>query len=78
MASRQATPPPAVQSAVRPTEPLPAKEQSVIEQAMTLRATLRDLLGQVNHLVQAIKRQKKQEKFLRSTLASLKELQSMA
>jgi hypothetical protein len=63
-----------------PAAPLsvPEKEPSVTDQAITIRNGLRDMLVQVNRLVRAIKRQKKQERFLRSTLASLRELQNVA
>jgi hypothetical protein len=68
------TPPSA---AAAPTQ-TPGKDPSVVEQAVALRSSLRDVLGQVNNLLRAIQRQRKQEKFLRTTLASLKELQSVA
>ncbi len=61
-----------------PVNSAAGKEPSVIEQALALRDLLRNTLSSVNRLVLAIKRQKKQEKFLRSTLASLKDLQSVA
>ena len=78
MATRKNAAPPAQETVSRPSDSPPSREPSVSDQAISLRSALRDLLGQVNNLVRAIKRQKKQEKFLRSTLASLKELQSVA
>jgi hypothetical protein len=53
-------------------------EVSAIDQVIALRTALRDALGKVKELVRAIKRQKKQEQALRSTLASLRRLPSAA
>ena len=84
MAKRPKTPPaltPA-ETTVEPTgsaTPQPSRpEPSVTDQLLALRTTLREALERVNGVARAIKRQKKQEKFLRATLASLKELQSVA
>jgi hypothetical protein len=77
MATRQSVTSP--ESATPSAHAAPSqKEPSVTDQAITLRASLRNTLDQVNNLLRAIKRQKRQEKFLRSTLASLKELQQVA
>jgi hypothetical protein len=49
---------------------------SVVDQALALRSTLRDVLSQTAELVRSIKRQRKHDRMLRSTLASLKQLQA--
>lgn len=79
MATRRKSASPAARSleTSRTNDPVP-EEASVIEQALALRSTLRDTLGKVNNLVRAIKHQKKQERLLRSTLSSLRQLQSVA
>lgn len=48
---------------------------SPIDQAIALRAALRDAASQANELIRSLKRQKKQTKLVASTLASLKELE---
>lgn len=49
-----------------------------IEAAEQLRDLLRDTVGKANRLISALKRQKRQHQFVRSTLASLKQLQDVA
>ncbi|REK28165.1 MAG: hypothetical protein DWQ41_06225 [Planctomycetota bacterium] len=50
---------------------------TLIEQAEDLKSSLKDSLGKVNEFVTALKRQKKQARLVRSTLASLKQLQTL-
>ncbi len=49
-----------------------------IEAAEQLREVLRETVGKANRLIAALKRQKRQHQFVRSTLASLKQLQDVA
>jgi hypothetical protein len=49
----------------------------LIEQAETVKTSLRETLNQVGTFISDLKRQKKQAKLVRSTLASLKQLQSL-
>jgi len=49
----------------------------LIEQAETLRDSLQDALSQTRELVSALKRQKKQSRLMKSTLASLRQLQTV-
>jgi hypothetical protein len=51
---------------------------SAIEQALTLRDTLRAAAQQAGELARSLKHQKRQSRFVASTLASLKELQRVA
>jgi len=51
---------------------------SAIEQALTLRDTLRTAAQQAGELARSLKQQKRQSRFVASTLASLKELQLVA
>jgi len=51
---------------------------SAIEQALTLRDTLRTAAQQAGELARSLKQQKRQSRFVASTLASLKELQRVA
>jgi hypothetical protein len=55
---------------------LAASHSGLIEQSLALRTKLRDLLAETNELVRAAKRQKQQERLVRSTLDSLKQLQA--
>ena len=55
-----------------------ALDHSPLDQAIKLRASLREALLATNDLVRAIKLQKKQDRALRSTLASLRQLQAVA
>ena len=52
--------------------------QSPLDHAVKLRTTLREALMATSELVRAIKHQKKQDRALRNTLASLRELQAVA
>ena len=49
-----------------------------LQEADALRTQLRDTLSRVSRLVHALKRQRKQAQLVRSTLASLKQLQEVA
>jgi hypothetical protein len=53
-------------------------ETPALAQAEALRDSLRDVLLKANDLIGALKRQRRQEKLVQSTLASLKELQAVA
>jgi hypothetical protein len=53
-------------------------EQSPLLQAEALRDSLRDVLGKASDLISTLKRQRRHEKLVRSTIASLKELQKVA
>jgi hypothetical protein len=48
-----------------------------LEQATALRTTLRDAVNKTSELIRALKREQKQSKLVRSTLASLKQLQAV-
>ena len=50
---------------------------SPIEQAVTLRAALRDTLSKTNDLIRSLKRQKQQSRLVQATLASLRQLQGV-
>jgi len=50
---------------------------SLIEQAETVRDSLQESLSQTRELIGALKRQKKQSRLMRSTLASLRQLQTV-
>ena len=50
---------------------------SVLEQAHALRSVLRDALTKTNELVLSIKRHKRKSRLVESTLASLRQLQSI-
>ena len=54
-----------------------AGTEVLIEQAETLKASLRDSVTKVNELVAGLKRHRKHTKLVASTLASLKQLQSL-
>ena len=49
----------------------------LIEQAESVKSSLRETLNQVGTFISDLKRQKKQAKLVRTTLASLKQLQSL-
>lgn len=49
---------------------------SPMEQALALRSELRNLASRANSLVRSLQQQRRQERLLRSTLASLKQLQA--
>ena len=63
-------------SAVRRKSARAASKVSLIEQAQAVRTKLREVLTETNELLRAAKRQKQQERLVRSTLASLKQLQA--
>ncbi len=49
----------------------------LIEQAETVKASLRETLTNTTELISALKKHRKQTKLVRSTLASLRQLQSI-
>ena len=49
-----------------------------LQEAEAIKTQLRELLGRTGELVAAIKRQRRQAQLVRSTLASLKQLQDVA
>ena len=49
----------------------------VLAQAETVKASLRDSLGKTTALIASLRRHRKQSKLIRSTLASLQQLQSL-
>lgn len=55
----------------------PASEASLIEQAEAVRTSLRDSVDKVSDLITALKRHRKQSRLVRSTLSSLKQLQTL-
>lgn len=64
----------------KPASPTPAPEagsNSPIEQAEALRDSLKDALDKTRELVRTLKRQKKQSRIVESTLASLRQLQTV-
>jgi hypothetical protein len=58
--------------------PYPVATGGLIEEAVAVRDGLRDLLGRVRGLVAAVRRQRQQHRLVKSTLASLKQLQHTA
>jgi len=65
--------------AIKTVRPVDARAAgSVIEQALTLRDTLRTAAQQAGELARSLKQQKRQSRVVASTLASLKELQRVA
>jgi hypothetical protein len=68
-------------SSVAPKPPqatAPAASSNSIEQAIDLRNQLRDMLAHTNELIRSLKRQKQQQRLMQSTLASLRQLQTVA
>jgi hypothetical protein len=67
---------------IRPDEPaIEMSDEALgdpIQEAETLRSRIRELLVDVGGVVRALKRQRRQAKLVRSTLASLKSLQGVA
>ena len=51
--------------------------ESLIEQAEAVKASLRETLTNTTELIGALKKHRKQTKLVRSTLASLRQLQSI-
>jgi hypothetical protein len=66
------------QAAATVVEPKADKPQAtdVIQEAEALRRSLGDALAQAGRLVTALKRQRKQTRLVRATLASLQQLQA--
>ncbi len=62
----------------KPAETNPAKQPGPIEQATQLHTALREALKATGALVRTLRKQKKQERLFKTTLASLRELQSVA
>jgi hypothetical protein len=48
-----------------------------LEQATALRTTLRDAVNKTSELIRTLKREQKQSRLVRSTLASLKQIQAV-
>jgi hypothetical protein len=48
-----------------------------LEQATALRTTLRNAVNETTELIRALKREQKQSKLVRSTLASLRQIQTV-
>jgi len=51
---------------------------TTIDAAIALRSSLRDTLGKTNELIRSLKKEKKQQRLLKSTLASLNQLRTVA
>ena len=60
-----------------PTAASEVETSSPVEQAEALRDSLKDALQKTRGLVSALKRQKKQSRIVESTLASLRQLQTV-
>lgn len=70
---------PSETTAVKTVPPVDARPaESAIEQALTLRDTLRTAAQQAGELVRSLKRQKRNTRIVASTFASLKDLQLVA
>ncbi len=52
-------------------------QPALIDEALRLRQNLRETLGGVNDLIRSIKTQRRQDKLLRDTVASLRKLQNV-
>lgn len=63
---------------ITPENNHPAAPVSPIDQAEALRGTLREALNRTSELVACLRRQRKQNRLMKSTLDSLKELQRVA
>lgn len=61
----------------KPVSPAKSETASPIEQAVALRAALRDTLSKTNDLIRALQRQKQQSRLVQATLASLRQLQGV-
>lgn len=59
-------------------KPATTGKVNLIEQCQILRSKLRELLADTNEIVRAAKRQRQSERLVHTTLASLKQLQSVA
>ena len=72
-------PPDASETSVSATEtygPV-ASTAGALEQATALRIALRDAVNKTSELIRTLKREQKQSKLVRSTLASLKQIQAV-
>jgi hypothetical protein len=70
------TPPPKPEAPEQiPSDSKPSK--SPIEQAVTFRDELRNMLGQANELIRSLKRQKQQQRLMQSTINQLKQIQAV-
>lgn len=49
-----------------------------LEQVVALRSSLKSVLGQTNELIRTLKRQRREARVVETTLASLRQLQSVA
>ena len=69
-----ATPPPAHRNGDQDTH---VGMNVVLQQAEATKTSLRDAFSQINHLIGSLKRHRRQSKLVQSTLASLKQLQTL-
>ena len=52
-------------------------QSSSLDQAVALQSALRDAVAKTTELIRTLKREKKQAKLVRSTLASLRQIQTL-
>lgn len=81
-ATLSGSPPPVNGSAQPAAEPIESADQStsfstVLREAEGVKSSLREAHSQVSRLIAALKRQRRQSKLVQSTLASLKQLQTL-
>ena len=81
-ATLSGSPPPVNGSAQAVAEPNEPADQStsfvtVLREAEAVKTSLREAHSQVSRLISALKRQRRQSKLAQSTLASLKQLQTL-
>jgi hypothetical protein len=74
--------PPTNGSATLPKKPngeseSPGTFSSILQQAETAKISLRDAFSQINHLIGLLKRHRRQTSLMKSTIESLKQLQSL-
>ena len=55
----------------------PGTFNAILQQAETAKTALHDAFSQINHLIASLKRHRRQSKLMQSTLASLKQLQTL-
>ena len=55
----------------------PGTFSAILQQAETAKTALHDAFSQINHLIASLKRHRRQSKLMQTTLASLKQLQSL-
>ena len=55
----------------------PGTFNAILQQAETAKTALHDAFSQINHLIASLKRHRRQSKLMQTTLASLKQLQSL-